>query len=351
MATSSHVPLAARRFPRRFFLPTIVLAAVASAAAQVNAPATAAPSASATPTCAGALARRTLDFRASAVPQVRTVVAGEATAGSYDWPLEPFNRQHPIRAFFNDPRIGHREHVFHFGIDIAAPDGAAVHAVAPGRVWVQGHSVAVVSAGRTFGYWHILPAVSTNQHVRHHQLLGYVGPGWGHVHFAESRHHRYVNPLRPGALGPYRDATPPTVAAAGADRGDPSVLRGRVNLVTAAFDATAPRVGGAWRDEPVTPALVRWRLLKENGRAVAWRTAADFRRDFMPPAAFGRIYSPATTQNHEGEPGLFCFNLARGLDTQTLANGGYRLQVAVSDTRGNRSVGSVVLTVANDTRR
>ena len=40
--------------------------------------------------------------------------------------------------------------------------------------------------GHAFGYWHIRPVVREGQHVRLHQLLGYVLPGWGHVHFAES---------------------------------------------------------------------------------------------------------------------------------------------------------------------
>jgi hypothetical protein len=124
-----------------------------------------------------------------------------------------------------------------------------------------------------------------------------------------------------------------------------------VTLVADAFDTTIPRVGGSWRDEPVTPALVRWRLLKGNATAIGWRTAADFRSEMMPASAFARIYSAATTQNHKGEPGLFCFNLARGLDTRSLEDGVYRLQVAASDTRGNRSVGSVTLTVANGARR
>jgi hypothetical protein len=208
--------------------------------------------------------------------------------------------------------------------------------------------VAVVSSGRVFGYWHVLPAVSTGQYVAHHQLLGYVGPGWGHVHFAESHDLHYRNPLRPGALGPYRDATPPTVAAAGTLHGGHD-LAGRVTIVAAAFDTTMPRVGGAWRDEPVTPALLRWRLLRDREPVVDWRTAADFRSRLMPPSAFTRIYAPATRQNHRGQPGLFCFNLTRGLDTRALADGDYRLQVAASDTRGNRALATVELRIDNST--
>jgi Peptidase family M23 len=349
MATSSQFRSAARLADRRPLLLLLLLAVTLSAAALgVDEPATGA--APAGPTCAGASAGRTVALARTSLAQVRTVAASRPTAGSYDWPVRPFNRQHPVRAFFNDPRMGRRQHVFHFGIDIAARDGAGVYAVAAGRVWVHGESVAVVSSGRVFGYWHVLPAVSTGQNVAHHQLLGYVGRGWGHVHFAESHNHQYRNPLRAGALGPYSDATPPTVAAAGAADGVHD-LRGRVTLVASAFDTTIPRVGGAWRDEPVTPVLVRWRLVRGNEPVLGWRTAADFRQGLMPGSAFDRIYSPATRQNHRGVPGLYCFNLARDLDTRALANGDYRLQVAASDTRENRTVASVALRIANDTER
>ena len=40
--------------------------------------------------------------------------------------------------------------------------------------------------GRIFGYWHITPAVSFG-YVSQGELLGYIRPGFGHVHFAEKR--------------------------------------------------------------------------------------------------------------------------------------------------------------------
>src|SRR4029079_9548164 len=86
--------------------------------------------------------------------------------GVYPWPLEPFDRAHPVRGYFNDPRISGSSRAFHFGIDIAAPNGTPVFAVAG----VTGHlenprAVSVAAAGVEFGYWHIVPAVTHLQRV------------------------------------------------------------------------------------------------------------------------------------------------------------------------------------------
>ena len=44
-------------------------------------------------------------------------------------PVKPFDEQHPVRGFFCDPRIGAKgSKAFHFGVDVAAPDGTAVAA-------------------------------------------------------------------------------------------------------------------------------------------------------------------------------------------------------------------------------
>ena len=64
----------------------------------------------------------------------RTVRPGAPAAQpqryAYRWPLKPFGRQHPVRAFFGDPRIANhgRTRQFHFGIDISAPNGTPVYA-------------------------------------------------------------------------------------------------------------------------------------------------------------------------------------------------------------------------------
>src|SRR5712691_3341818 len=92
----------------------------------------------------------------------------------YCWPLRPFHRAHPVRAYLNDPRISGTSRAFHFGIDISAADGAPVFAVEAGTVHVEGgRSLSVVArSGRAFGYWHVVPAVWHRQEVGRHQLLG-----------------------------------------------------------------------------------------------------------------------------------------------------------------------------------
>src|SRR3954465_8979529 len=119
----------------------------------------------------------------------------------YPWPLKPFDRQHPIRGFFCDPRIAGGGKTFHFGIDIAAAAGTPVFAVAPGKVSygspgeraANGGIVVVEANGRNFGYWHVAPSAQPGSRVPLHGLLGHIAAqpeDWGHLHFAESTHDR-----------------------------------------------------------------------------------------------------------------------------------------------------------------
>ncbi len=279
---------------------------------------------------AAPLAGRASAAGSAAAPRVVvTTLSTKTRSSSYGWPVKPFDRQHPVRAFLNDPRIGAKGgKAFHFGIDISAPDATAVYAVEAGTVYLDSPcAVAVVSPDRShsFGYWHIVPVVKSHQYVARHQLLGHVGAGWEHVHFAERRGGEYVNPLRDGGLGPYVDRKAPTVDSIG--------LVGSA-LVVVAHDTPYPRVPGAWANEPVTPALLRWRV--DGG---SWRTAADFRATMLPRSSFLKIFTAATRQNHKGERGCFSFYLERSWK----GLGRHRIDVEASDTAGNRSVFSVLV--------
>jgi hypothetical protein len=270
--------------------------------------------------------------RATGLSVVAAVLSAAPHRRTYDWPVKPFDRQHPVRAFLDDPRIGdHGGKAFHFGIDIAAPDGTAVYAVEAGIVHFNSRvalCVVALDGSHSFGYWHIVPGVKNHKLVKRHQLIGWIGKGWGHLHFAERRDGIYVNPLRSGGLGPYADRTVPTVDA---------VRLTDDGLSAVAHDTPSPRVPGTWAGEPVTPALLRWRTVGQAG-AGTWHTVADFRARMLPASAFDTVYTPETRQNHEGEPGRFSFYLAHAPAARTLLRTARAVEVEAADTAGNRVI-------------
>jgi hypothetical protein len=279
--------------------------------------------------------------------QTRTVAHRHGVRPGYGWPVKPFNRQHPVRAYLNDPRNGHHDaESFHFGVDITAPTGSPVFAVEAGEVYIRRgrEAVAVRSKTNTFGYWHVKPAVRNHQIVRLHQLLGYIVDegGGAHVHFAERdrTHDRYLNPLRPGALGPYVDRTPPTVVSIEFLRQgrevDANALSGRVDIVAEVIDTTPITVPAPWSNLPVTAATISWRI----SNLIAPRTVINSDH-MLPGKSYDAIFAPGTSQNWVGQPGHYRYYLARGFRASRLPAGTSRLRIDASDTRGNRSVASV----------
>ena len=252
---------------------------------------------------------------------------------AYRWPIKPFGRQHPVRGLFGDPRIANQgqSRQFHFGIDISARNGTPVYATASGRIWIHPlhATTVVVSAGNGIehSYWHVVPVVRTGDRaVAYRTVLGHIEAPYGHVHFSESRHGRYLNPLRPGALGPYADHTRPQVL---------SVELTNDAVVAQVADETPLAVPRPWHDLPVMPALVRWRLLDRGGRAVSgWNVLVDFRSTIPAASEFDRIWAPGAMQNRVRAPGRYRLPL-RSLDPRAIR--GRQVEVAVSDTRGNAS--------------
>ena len=291
-----------------------------------------------------------------------TFLATAAPAhASYGWPLKPFHQQHPVRGFFGDPRIAGNDEghgTFHFGIDISAPNGTAVYATLDGYTSANNLHPDVVEisngAGTTFSYWHVIPTVRPGTRVyAYRTVIGHIEKPWRHVHFSETEGGVYVNPLRPGALGPYEDHTKPTVHGIYFERngvGAGSRATGMIDIVTEAWDTTPLAVPAPWNDKPVTPALVEWRLVGTSSLvSSAWHAAADF-RNALPTVPFTSAYARFTRQNHpwhRGGVGRYRFYLAHSIDSRRIANGTYRVEVRCTDTRGNAGYGARTLTIAN----
>ena len=152
--------------------------------------------------------------------------------------------------------------------------------------------------------------------MRKHALLGHVAKSWGHVHFAERIDRHYWNPLREGALTPFHDFGAPVIDRIVAERGgralDPGALTGVVNLIAVAHDNPPISAPPPWRGLPVTPALVRWRVVRNARAVIPWRVAADFRAALLTEFRFHEIYAAGTRQNHPNARGRYRFWLARG---------------------------------------
>jgi hypothetical protein len=285
----------------------------------------------------------------------------------YNWPVRPFETQHPVQAAFGDPRTVYKlepfgrtgpnrsgAYSFHNGVDVSAEAGTPVYPVVSGRVVVAlpGKIVVQTGDGRSFQYYHLDRAVHLGQvATARRTILGTVRARYLHVHLAEIDEHRIHNPLDPGHLRPYRDTTRPLATNLFIDDGGgPRPLVGghvgaRDHLVVAAGDPPAQPLVGPFAGLPQVPALVEWRLRHWQNHT-PWRIAADFRLTQPPPRSFWQIYAPGTYQNcpvferrlFSATPGQYLFRI--GLDASRQTAGSYRLEVRVTDIRQNSSTGS-----------
>jgi hypothetical protein len=326
-----------------------------------------------------ALSLAVLSLGAILVALVVPTTRAEAAGSGYNWPVKPFDRPHPVRANFGDPRttffgaptphgLMTSNGIFelHFGIDIATPDGTAVYPVRSGVGGLVNGRAVGVDSGNSFvtEYWHIVPAIKPGQKVEAFKtVLGHVMKGYEHVHFTEIDHGRIVNPLAPGHLGPYRDETMPRVSSISFRKSDtgpevlPEFVHGRVVLIAQAYDMPALPVPGDWNNLPVAPALLTWRVesAKDGKVLLHEQTAFDVRLT-LPSEDFWQCYARGTRQNMSNfngqrawrEPGVYLYKLTRiPFNSARLPNGIYTLRVTATDVRGNHSSSAQVFIVRN----
>jgi hypothetical protein len=304
---------------------------------------------------------------------------GTGCSGAYGWPVKPFDKPHPVRGNFGDPRTvfdgarsqrtvdsGNGMFQFHHGVDISAPDGTPVYAVADGRITrTRGDRVTVeCDNGRAIQYWHIYVTVRVGQYaVAGKTILGLILPKREHVHLTQLRSGRPVNPLASGRLTPYRDTTRPSVRSVSLHRSDlgaairPNRVSGRVSAYVEVADMPALPVPGRWHGFPVTPALVSWRVETPRGHVVlAARVAWDVRQTIPATDSFWLAYARGSHQNWpvfsdgkaRGMTGRYVFRVTgTPLDTRTMRDGTYILLVTAADTAGNRDIGRLTFRVAN----
>jgi len=297
-------------------------------------------------------------------------------AAAYSWPFKPFNRQHPIRGFFGDPRTVYYNGIlatpfggagifaFHQGVDIVARNGTPIYAVADGTAHYLGSATLnlTTKSGVTFQYFHIVSVVGEDQVVRARKtVLGYVQPPFGHVHMTEIENGKAVNPLQPGHLAPFRDRTKPRIQTIEITNQTgvllaPLGLCGRIELDADAYDIPPVPVPGKFRGLPVAPALVQWKLTRLGGHVVLpWQVVADFRKTLPPNSSFWNVYAPGTYENaprfgreqYSSMPGRYLFLLAASYDTTTIPNGVYTITVQASDERGNTTFAAQRVSVLN----
>ena len=309
--------------------------------------------------------------------------AGSTTtgcSGTYGWPVKPFDQAHPVRGNLGDPRTrydgprtdetllhGDGALSFHQGLDINAPDGTPVYAVASGTVtWARGRRATVACGnGRSFQYWHIYEAVRVGQHVEAGKtVIGFILPKREHVHLTHLENGRAVNPLAPGHLAPYTDTTSPEVlgiSIRSADQAHEEAserVRGRVCFVAEAVDTPALPVQGRWHGGfPVTPAQIAWRIERDGRIVVSQRVSWDVGRSVPKNDHFWSEFARGTYQNwpvfesekYRFERGRYLFKLSvRPFDTRSLHDGDYELVVTAADTAGHRGQSRLRFTVDND---
>jgi len=127
---------------------------------------------------------------------------------------------------------------------------------------------------------------------------------------------------------------------------DPKLVYGTVNICCVAFDWPPVAVPKPWAHMPVTPVLIRYRIVRFGKSVVPWRIGVDLRQ-FRQPDAFHVVFAPETRQNHPNKPRLYCYNLAHDWNSALHPNGSYRIDVEASDVHGNHARSNLTFSIGN----
>jgi hypothetical protein len=258
--------------------------------------------------------------------------AGGAIPG---WPLQPFHRQHALRAGLNELRTGS----MHSGLDIQGRNGQAVYAIQGGVAKVNPQGVDTnVQVGR-FVYFHLRPWVRTGQYVSPYStVLGQILTPAGHVHLTDQLGKTELNPLRPGGrvVAPWHDTEPPVI-------GMPE-FRGGGAVDIRAYDPQSFTVHTTYWTPVLAPAALAYRVYSARGRRRTGLRWALRGTHVYPYSLRNRVYAAGARGG-----GWVCFgyhprctpnwhyHLAGGLAPRLprLRPGLYRLTIYAWDWAGN----------------
>ncbi|MBX2890543.1 MAG: hypothetical protein KF734_06420 [Saprospiraceae bacterium] len=97
------------------------------------------------------------------------------------YPLLPQDQQHYINGTVGEERQGRQR--YHYGLDMAAPDGTPVYSIEAGTIRKLGASVAIGH----YGYVHVVNCPYANgEMVQANVLIGYIQGGQRHIHLQQS---------------------------------------------------------------------------------------------------------------------------------------------------------------------
>ena len=249
-----------------------------------------------------------------------TTISTQPPTWSYGWPVKPFDRQHPVRAFSTTRASATNGGTGSSTSASTSRPRTGRRSTRRGRNGLPRHPRRrrgrLAGRPQSFGYWHIVPAVTSHQLVGR-TVIGRIEKRWAHVHFAERVGGVYVNPCATAA-----SARTPTERAARS-----TAVSARRAPTSSPSRATRP----PWRSrrldgEPVTPELIRWRVgMGQRGR----------RRSTPAPrccrAATSRGLHAGDAPEPQGAPGGYSFYLAHELADEVPA----AVEVRASDTRRN----------------